>query len=321
MTLTALAEMMPDGCIAYPQAAEKLKAAGYDLDKARDEAVKRHVELGIIAALQEKGKIKQEAEYRELFDNTQFSEAGLNNKIEGLQDLRQSILRFEPDLPVNLQEEKIRELTGGTSVVFDSGLLTFRELWDILIKKANILNTPVDDSNFNFRQFDPKNFPELLALNTSNTDPVQAEKTYRDIYNRSPQIHQSGPQVTFTDTIPRIKGVTPAEFAQRTIRGQKKPVLDPVSGLILWREQYDKTVQKLQAEESLDPDDPDSHAFVIGEALPDRFYHHVFPLHILPNGQILSWHWEPRKQNGLLLVPEFPTNDKNIRMRERLFTF
>jgi len=223
-SVSAVIESGPEKKVSFAEASGILNnEIGFNLEEARNEAVKMHGRWGLIDALVEKGAIKDESEYADLLGQITIGEKGLIQACELIKD-------------------KARVLA-----VFDPGTLMPDELVEAIftVKQAGSPDLPlcyIDTYAFqninNIRKISPEHLPDLTKL-MKMPDERQME-AFKEAYKKGESLKPTGPRLFFTHDCQNVtytkKSVV--ENIRSSARGEMQ-FLDPIAGFLAARQRVD----------------------------------------------------------------------------------
>ncbi|MBA4337143.1 hypothetical protein C0416_05240 [bacterium] len=232
--VSSVTDNEPAKNLSFKDAAEVLKLeTGFDLEAAREDAVKTHGRWGLIEALIEKGAIKNESEYSELLGEATISEKGLKGACD-------------------LIKVKARMLTA-----FDPGIMTPDELFEAIFTVKQIgdpdlalyyTDTYAFKNLANIRKIHPENLPDLTKL-MKMPDEGQVD-AFKEAYNNGEPLKPTGPRLFFTHDCQNVTytKTSAVEDMRSSVRGDMK-FLDPMAGFLAARLRIDagmKSILKLE---------------------------------------------------------------------------
>jgi hypothetical protein len=272
--------------IGFSDMARHLKVeANFDLEKAREQAVKDHTQWGIVEALQKQGLIKDADAYGRLFDKATMSEAGLNQ------------------LVAQLKEGKLQ------LPLFDANLLSDADLFRILIEEAGIpfRNDTYGYKNLgNVRIIDPSHIPNLANLNRAT--PWQTHlAAFKAAYDQAQPWEPGTPRLIATLDVNEVSetNISATESAQNALNnGTTFATLGP--DLLRFRLQLDRGVAVMTQQNPREMnhdgyrkalqkglEKPFMGSAPFDAHMPDRQKITQYPLEVLPNGNVLDFDWNP----------------------------
>lgn len=272
--------------IGFTDIAKHLKEqAGFDLEKAREQAVQDHAQWGIVKALQEKGLVRDADAYGALFDQATMSETGLAQLIKEFKEGRLQ-------LPL-----------------FDANLLSDAEIFKILIEGAGI---PFWSDNYGYKNLsqariiDPSHIPNLENLNRQTQYKIHLA-AFKVAYGQAEPWKPGTPRIisTLDANEGREINITATESAQATLSyGTKFATLG--IDLLRFRTQLDrglasitdKDPRKVKNKDYQDAlakgfEKPLMSAAPLDAHMPDRQKITQYPLEVLPDGCVLNFRWNP----------------------------
>lgn len=269
---------MEEQTLSFAEAAASLKNEGYDLEKERSATVALHEQCGIVQALAKKGVIRTEAQYGALFDQVRFSAVGIRDLIARLRHIHQIAQNHFQDDP-RPYEKRFEALNYDLLPIFNSGHLSYRELW-ALLEPMGIGTSSDEDDIFDFREVAAKDIDTeaLSGLDTNERDDAEKRRVMRIAFDKAPAYRQDGPRLLFTSALMEEQKA-PLELLTGASGGIR--YIDPISDLIRFMTQFYRREEILDTNSGLDD-------YEFEGMYLDRRNTLYYPLHVLPSGRFLS---------------------------------
>lgn len=303
--------------VGFTEAARLLKPEGYDLEKVRADTVKLHDKLGIVRALQAKGVVQSADQYGALFDGAELSAKGLQSFLDRFRNTHQTIKDHYSNDPRS-PEELFAYFTSEIMPIFNSGHLSYRELWKTLMDGSEIRNVLSDDfrhalrsdglDGFDFRKVRLGDIPNLADLHNLPKD--DQESAFQRAYWQALKAPEEAPKPSVLFTTDRmsnallingrdkIKGMnlSALECAQQMMKVKNHPVpISPADDLLRWRTQFEAVADQFKSMRT------GGEYKIPYDKIPNYNTVSIYPLHVLPNGRILSLRFIPETFEPFLM--------------------